>query len=203
VITAYKVREQTNEQTIEQIPSDDGEPGPMSRIVGPIRAVPPAKVDEGKLAQKPRTPREQAVLDLATWFQGSCAARFDLQPPARKCWAALLTMYDDNVQMVQTVCKEAQARKSKLLTDEHPVWGVHTVLFYARYKRDDPGERQQAKVDENQQRLVKLIKGTLNEDGTVNEERRTAFNNFVAMFELSDADLSECGYRPDVGTAGD
>jgi hypothetical protein len=90
-----------------------------------------------------------------------------------------------------------------LLTDEHPVWGVHTVLFYARYKRDDPGERQQAKVDENQQRLVKLIKGTLNEDGTVNEERRTAFNNFVAMFELSDADLSECGYRPDVGTAGD
>jgi hypothetical protein len=137
--TLYKVREQTNEQTMEQTTSQARRerPADMKKIVGPIRKTTPNFAAPPSEPRRKLSPRDQTLRELESWFSQKCFAPLEQSGAQYKRWNWLLERFANDHEQVRSVCLEAFTQRSKLCTDEFPVWSLHTVLFYVRFKRKE------------------------------------------------------------------
>jgi hypothetical protein len=139
---AYKERELPNElpnRTTAQAPSS-AQVDDVSRFdKSTLKRIPPGNEETAATPRRARSlsPREQTIRDLAAWFESVCFAPRDTTKRAFNMWGTILDRYNGDVGLVQTVCKEAYSKREQLCTDEYPVWGLHTVWFYIKYKRKD------------------------------------------------------------------
>lgn len=151
VVTHYKVREQTNrsdhEQTEAQAPTSAQEDTISKIIPGSLkRQAYHAPASISSAPRRVRSPREETLYALANWFSQKCLAPFDTSRAEMNAWNWLLTRFGDDEVVVRSVCIEAFERRNELTTDDFPVWGLRTVLFYVKYKRREPTTDDHAKV---------------------------------------------------------
>jgi hypothetical protein len=180
-----------NTQTIRQRESSD-----MGKIVGEIRrssagdmAQDQAKQsDQRKGSEKRKVQPADDVTLLEAWFeQKMLQPRRQITARVRKQWESLLEMYG-SLNAVQHACERAYAMKDRLCTDDYPIFGLQTIVFFATYK-DKVRTQNTEEQERRNQGVAQVVE-------LINANQFGYARSLVAVLEVRESELSgKCNER--------
>jgi predicted DNA-binding transcriptional regulator len=153
----------------------------MARIVRGSVKLGGEQADRPVRTPRPKSPLEQSVDRLIAYAGQKTFMPLIYDESHRRVWRKLLASENGKENAVQRIILEANARRRELLTEKYPVWSVHTIYFYATYKRV---KAEPLTEDQIVHELSFFVT-----NGKVYESELAPLREFVALHDVSESTL--------------
>jgi hypothetical protein len=150
----------------------------MGKIVGPITRG-SGERSEPKSALKVKSEREQTVDHLMAYAHAKVFLRVDHSESARRKWREVLDIAGDE-ETAREVVHAAHREQANLCSPRYPVWDVHRIWFFTRYKWVKP-----EKPTFDQERVAYL----LNQWNRKSERNVRKAREYIAVHGVSREDV--------------